>query len=66
MLGCFMLYSWVGLFGNGLRRFMKRIAYYIRVSTVEQNLARQEVPFSFISCEVNYRPLLTLQYRISY
>ena len=42
MLGCFMLYSWVGLFGNGLRRFMKRIAYYIRVSTVEQNLARQE------------------------
>ena len=42
MLGRFMLYSWVGLIGNGLRRFMKRIGYYIRVSTVEQNLARQE------------------------
>ena len=42
MLGCFMLYSWVGLIGNGLRRINLRIAYYIRVSTVEQNLARQE------------------------
>jgi DNA invertase Pin-like site-specific DNA recombinase len=42
MLGRFMLYSWVGLIGNKIRRFMGRTAYYIRVSTVEQNLARQE------------------------
>ena len=42
MLGRFVLYSSVGLIGNGLRRFILRIAYYIRVSTVEQNLSRQE------------------------